>query len=152
MHSIATNINSAAQNSAKIYLLILPQLSQSLLERERDFERIYSVTFEICREQTVRSHAQENRFKLGQHLDIGQKFFYKNHRQDLSKSEKLQQRQLGAFTITTGITNTTYQIQDDNDPTSTKTVHRNHFVEYYPKEENLPRMIEEYVPMNRRHE
>ena len=44
------------------------------------------------------------------------------------------------------ITNTTYQIQDDKDPTILKTVHRNHLVEYYPKEESLPPMIEEYVP------
>ena len=29
-------------------------------------------------------------------------------------------------------------------------MHRNHLVEYYPKEETLPPMIEEYVPMDRR--
>ena len=28
-------------------------------------------------------------------------------------------------------------------------MHRNHLVEYYPKEETLPPMIEEYVPMDR---
>ena len=39
-----------------------------------------------------------------------------------------------------GVTNTTYQIQDDKDPTILKTVHRNHLVEYYPKEETLPPM------------
>ena len=47
------------------------------------------------------------------------------------------------------MTNTTYQIQDDKDPTILKTVHRNHLVEYYPKEETLPPMIAEYVPMDR---
>ena len=31
-------------------------------------------------------------------------------------------------------------------------MHRNHLVEYYPKEETLPPMIEEYVPMNKRHD
>ena len=84
--------------------------------------------------------------KLGHHLDIGQKVLYENHRQDLSKSQKLQQRRLGPFTVTKRITNTTYQIQDDKDPTILKTVHRNHLVEYYPKEESLPPVIEEYVP------
>ena len=116
------------------------------MERERDFKRIYSATFERCREQTARSHAYRNRFKLGHHLDIGQKVLYENHRQDLLKSQKLQQRRLGPFTVTKRITNTTYQIQDDKDPTIFKTVHRNHLVEYYPKEESLPPMIEEYVP------
>ena len=110
--------------------LLKIQLSQALLERERDFKRIYSATFERCREQTARSHAYCNRFKLGHHLDIGQKVWYENHRQDLSKSQKLQQRRLGPFTVTTRITNTTYQIQDDKDPTILKTVHRNHLVEY----------------------
>ena len=119
------------------------------MERERDFTRIYSATFERCREQTARSHAYRNRFKLGHHFDIGQKILYENHRQDLSKSQELQQRRLGPFTVTKRITNTTYQIQDDKDPTLFRTVHQNHLVEYYPKEESLPPMIEEYVPSDR---
>ena len=130
--------------------LLRPKLSHALLEWERDFKRIYSATFEKCREQTARSHAYRNRFKLGQHLEIGQKVLYENHRQDLSKSQKLQQRRFGPFTATKRVTNTTYQIQDDNDLTILKTVHRNHLVEHYPKEETLPPMIEEYVPLDRR--
>ena len=141
--------HSHSENNMKNQLqdgLLKPQLSQALLERERDFKRIYSATCERCREQTTRSHAYRNRFKLGHHLDIGQKVLYENHRQDLSKSQKLQQRRLGPFTVTKRITITTYQIQNDKDPTTLKTVHRNHLVEYYPKEESLPPMIEEYVP------
>ena len=87
--------------------------------------------------------------KLGQHLKIGQKVLYENHRQDLSKSQKLQQRRLGPFTVTKRVTNTTYQIEDDKDHTILKTVHRNHLVEYYPKEETLSPEIEEYVPNDR---
>ena len=87
---------------------------------------------------------------MGQHLEIGQKVLYENHRQEFSKSQKLQQRRLGPFTVTKRVTNTNYQIQYDKDPTIFKTVHRNHLVKYYPKEETLPPMIEEYVPMYRR--
>ena len=136
--------HSHSENNLKKQLLdnlLRPQISHVLLERECDFKRIYSATFERCREQTARSHAYRNRFKLGQHLEIGQKVLYENHRQDLSKSPKLQR-----------VTNTSYQIQDDKDPTIFKTVHLNHLVEYYPKEETLPPMIEEYVPMDRRHD
>ena len=50
--------------------------------------------------------------------------------------------------MTKRVTNKTYQIQDDKDPTIPKTVHPNHPVEYYPKEETLPPMIEKYVPMD----
>ena len=147
--------HSHSENNLKSQVLdnlLRQQLSHALLERECDFKRIYSATFQRCREQTARSRANRNRFRLGQHLEIGQKVLYENHRQDLSKSQKLQQRRLGPFTVTKRVTNTTYQIQDDKDPTILKTVHRNHLVEYYPKEETLPPMIEEYVPMDRHHD
>ena len=75
-----------------IQKLLRPQLSQALLDRERDFKRFYFSLFERCREQTACSHAYRNIFKLGHHLDIVQKVLYENHRQDLSKSQKLQQR------------------------------------------------------------
>ena len=126
--------------------LLKPQLPQALLERERDFRRKNSAMFERCRELRARSHAYRNRFKLGHHLDNGRKLLYENHRQYLSKSQKLQQRRLGPFTVTKSITITTFQIQDDKDPTILKTVHGNHLADYYPKEESLPPMSEEYVP------
>ena len=127
-------------------ILLQPQLSQALLERERTFKQICSSTFERCRAQTARSHAYRNRFRLGHHLAVGQKVHHEKNKQDLTQSQKIQRRTLGIFTVTKSITNKTYQIQDDKDPAITKTVHRNHLVENYPKEESLPAMIEEYVP------
>ena len=97
--------------------LFRPQLSQVRLERGRDFKRIYSATFEKFREQTARSHESRNRFKLGHHLEFGQEVLYENHRKDLSKSQKLQQRRLGPFAVTKRVTSTIYQVQDDHDPT-----------------------------------
>ena len=85
-------------------------------------------------------------------MDIGQRVLYENHLQDLSKNQKLQHRRLGPFTVTKRVTSTTDQIQDDKDPSVIKTVHRNHLVEYYTKEESLPAMIEEYVPHDQRHD
>ena len=110
--------------------LLRPKLSHTLLERKRDFKKIHSATFERCREQTARSHAYRNRFKRGHYLEIGQKVFYENPRQDFSKGQKLQQRQLRPFTVTKRVTNTTYQVHDDRDPTILQIVHRNHLVEY----------------------
>ena len=132
--------------------MLQPQLSQALLERERTFKQIYSSTFERCRKQTARSHACRNRFKLGHHLEIGQKVLYENDKEDLTRSQKLQQRKLGHFTVTKRITSTTYQIPDDKDPAVIKTVHRNHLLEYYPKEGSLPAMIEEYVPSDQQND
>ena len=59
---------------------------------------------------------------------------------------------MGPFTVTKRETSTTYQIPDDKDQYKTKTVHRNHLVEFYPKEESLQAMIEEYVPHDQRHD
>ena len=126
--------------------LLQPQLSEALLQRERTFKQIYSSTFERYREHAGRSHAYRNRFKLGHHLELGQRVLYENHKQDITRSQKLQQRRIAPFTNTKRITNTTYQIQDDKDPTVIKTVHRNHFVEYHPEEGSLPAKIDEYVP------
>ena len=143
--------HSHSENSLRNELLVnllQPQLSQALLDRERTFKQIYSSTFEQCREQTARSHAYRNRFRLGHYLEIGQKVLYENYKQDLTRSQKLQQRKFGPFTVTKRITNTIYRIQDDKDPTVIKSVHRNHLVEYYPKEGSLPAMREEYVSSN----
>ena len=141
--------HSHSKNSLKNEMLdnlLQPQLSQALLKKEPTFKQVYSSTFERCWEETAPSHAYRNRFKLGHHLEVGQKVLYENHKQDLTRYQKLQQRKLGAFTVTKRITNTTYQIQDNEDPTTIKTVHWNHLVEYYPREGSLPAMIEEYVP------
>ena len=46
--------------------------------------------------------------------------------------------------------NTTFQIQDDNDPTAAKTEHHIHLVDNYPEKETLRPMIEKYVPLGRR--
>ena len=109
---------SQSENNLKNQLLVnllKPQLSQAPLERERDFKRIYSATFERCREQTAQSHPYRNRFKIEHHPGFGQKVLYENHRQDFFKSQKLQQNRLGPFTVTKRITSTTYQIQDEED-------------------------------------
>ena len=85
---------------------------------------------------------------MGHHLEIGRKVLYEDHKQHLTRSQKLQQQRLGPFTVTRRITNATYRIQDDRDPTVIKTVHRNHLVEYYPKKGSLPAMIEKNVPFD----
>ena len=67
---------SHSENNLKIQLLdnlLRPQISHALLEREGDFKRIYSATYESCPEQTARSHTYRSRYKLGQHLEIGRK-------------------------------------------------------------------------------
>ena len=47
------------------------------------------------------------------------------------------------------ITNTTYDIREDANPDNVKTTHRNHLIEYFPKEERLPPLITNYVVISR---
>ena len=72
--------HSHSENTMKNQLLdnlLHPQLSHVLLERERDFKRISSATFKRCREQTARSHAYRNRFKLDTTLNSDKNFSMK---------------------------------------------------------------------------
>ena len=72
--------HSHCENSVKNAFmdnLLQPQLYQALLERERTSKQIFSSTFERCREQTTRSHAYRDRFKLRHHLAINRKYFAK---------------------------------------------------------------------------
>ena len=87
--------------------LLRPQRSDELIARENDFKRIYSSTYQRCRQITSKAHEYWNRFKLGRPINIGQKVFLENHTLDLSRSQKLKQLRVGPFTVTKQITNTT---------------------------------------------
>ena len=71
--------------------------------------------------------------------------FLENHTADLSRSQKLKQLRVGPFTVTKQITNTTYEFQEDANPDNIKVTHRNHLIEYFPKEERLPPLITNYA-------
>ena len=75
--------------------------------------------------------------------------FSENHAQDFTRSQKLKQPRVGLFTVTKQITNTTYEIREDANPDNIKTTHRNHLIEYSPKEERLPPFITNYAVISR---
>ena len=126
-----------------------PQLSDELLERDNELKRIYSSTYQRCRQITSKAHEHRNRFKLGRLLSTGQKVFLENQAQDLTKSQKLKQLRVGPFTVTKQITNTTYETREDANPDNVKTKHRNHLIEYFPKEEQLPPLSTNYAVVSR---
>ena len=138
--------NSLPNNS--LNRLLRPQLSDELLKRENEFKRIYSSTYQRCRQITSKAHEHRNRFKLGRPISTGQKVFLENHAQDLTRSQKLKQLRFGPFTVTKQITNTTYEIREDANPDKVKTTHRNHLIEYFPKE-RLPPLITNHAVISR---
>ena len=125
-----------------------PQLSDELMKRENEFKRIYSSTYQQCRQITSKAHEHRNRYKLGQ-PSVGQKVFLENHAQDVTKSQKLKQLQVGPFTVIKQITETTYEIREDANPNNIKFTHRKHVIHYFSKEERLPPLITNYVVISR---
>ena len=139
--------NSLPNNS--LNRLLRPQLSDKLLEQENDFKRIYSSTYQKCRQITSKAHEHRNWFKLGRPSSTGRKAFLENHAQELKKSQKVKQLRVGPLTKTKQITNTTYKIRKDTNPDNIKTTHRNHLIEYFPKEERLLPLITSYAVISR---
>ena len=70
---IHIHINNPPINS--LHHQLRPQLSDELLKRENEFERIYSSTYQGCHQITSKAHEHRNRFKLGRAISTGQKGF-----------------------------------------------------------------------------
>ena len=101
--------------------LLRPQPSDELLKRENEVKRIYSSTYQRCRQITSKAHEHRNRFTRGRRISTGQKVFLENHAQDLRKSQKLKQLRIRPFALTKQITNTTYEIRQDANPSKLRT-------------------------------
>ena len=52
------------------------------------------------------------------------------------------------LSLTKPITNVNYEIIFDEDNSVKDVVHRNHPIEYYPKEKTLPKLISNYCPLD----
>ena len=129
--------------------LLRPQLSDELLKRENEFERTSASTYQRCSPITSKTNEHRNRCKLGKPISTGQKVFLEDHAQDLTRSQKVKQLRIGPFTVAKQIANTTYEIREDANPDNVKTTHRNHLIEYFPKEERLPPLITNYAVIPR---
>ena len=115
-----------------------------MLKQENTFKTIYSNIYTKCRQTTNKAHKKRNRFKLGKPISEDRKVLLENPSKGLLKFKKLQELLSGPFTEQRMFTNTTYEIQHDKS-NEKKTVHRNHIVPYYPKEEKIQELFENYV-------
>ena len=65
--------NSLSKNCSN--RLLRPQLCDEQLTRENEFKRIYSSTYQKCRQITSKEHQHRNQFTLGRPISSGQKSF-----------------------------------------------------------------------------
>ena len=79
---------------------------------------------------------------MGKQIKIGRKVLLENHAKGLLKSKKLLELRSGPYTVTKQITNNTYKIVHDSTEQK-KVVHRNHLVEYFPKEQEIDKLVQD---------
>ena len=118
-------------------------MSSTILQGENEFKNMYSKTYTRRRLITNKAHEYRNRFNLGKPIKIGRKVLLENHAKGLLKSKKLLELRSGLYTVTKQITNTTYEIVHDSTEQK-KVVHRNHLVEYFPKEQEIDKLVQDY--------
>ena len=115
----------------------------TILKRQNEFINIYNRTLSRCRQITNKAHDYRNRFELGKKIKIGREALLKNHAKGLLKSKKLLELRSGPYTVAKQITNTTYEIVH-NSTEQKQVVHRNQVAEYFPKEEELEKLVQDY--------
>ena len=72
-----------------------------------------------------------------------------NHNVPFGKSQKLCDLRSGPYIVTQVITKVNYENALDADPTRTQVVHRNHLVEHFPPDHELPNLLSNYEkPLN----
>ena len=82
-------------------------------------------------------------------MQIGQKKLLENQHVPFGESQKLCQLRIGPYRMTKGFTEDIFENPLDADPTSTQVVNRNHLVEYFPPDNELPNFLSNYVkPFN----
>ena len=80
---------------------------------------------------------------MGKPNKIGRKVLLENHAKGLLKSKKQLELTSGPYTVTKQITNTKNETFHDSTDQK-KVVHRNHLVEYFPKEQEIDKLVLDY--------
>ena len=135
-----THVNEETSHSC-IDNLLASKSSMDLLNRETQFKNIYR---KVYRKVNHRSLSYRNKYKLAKPLRVGQKVLLESHNVPFGKSQKLCELRSGAYIVTKVITKINYEIALDADPTRTQVVHRNHLVEYFPPDNELPNLLSNY--------
>ena len=115
-----------------------------LLNHETQFKNIYRKVYRKVREDNHRSLSYRNKYKLAKPLRVGQKVLLENRNIPFGKTQKLCELRNGPFIMTKIITKVNYEIALDADPTGTQVVRRNHLVDIFPRDNELPNLFCNY--------
>ena len=98
----------------------------------------------MSRETTDKANEYRNKQKLGKELQVGQKVLRENFTKELNKSKKLSSVRSGPYRVLRKITKATFEIEIDENPGRSLNSHRNHLIEYFPRDATVPSMIMDY--------
>ena len=115
-----------------------------LLNRETQLKNIYRKVYRKVRDTNHRSLSYRNKYRLAKPLRVRQKVLLENHDVPFGKSQKLCELRSGPYIVTEVITKFIYDSAVDADPTRTQVVYRNHLVEYFPRDKELPNLLSLY--------
>ena len=89
---------------------------------------------------TNKAHTFQNQLKLEWPIKKGTKVSLENKPNTLLKSQKLLSLRSGPYTVIKKITENMYGIQEAF-TNKKKVVHRNHIIEYFPTEQQMPKLL-----------
>ena len=138
-----SHVNKKTSHSC-IDNLLAPKSSMDLPNRGTQFKNIYRNEYRRVPVANHRFLYYRNKYKLAKPLRTGQKVLLENHNVPFGKSQKLCELRCGQYIVTKVITKVFHEIVLDADPTVTQVVHRNHLVEYSPRENELPNLLSNY--------
>ena len=131
-----THVNKETSPSC-IDNLLASKSSMDLLNRETQLMNLYRKVYRKVREANHRPLTYRNKYKLAKPLRVGQKVLLENHNGPFGNSKKLCEIRSVPYLVTKVNTEANYDIALDADPTRTQVVHRNHLVEYFPRDNEL---------------
>ena len=138
-----THVNKETSYSC-IDNLLSPRSSKDLVNRETQFKNVHRKVYRNVREANHRSLSYRNKYKLAKPLRVGQKVLLQNHNVTFGKSQKLCELRSGPYIVTEVITNVYHEIALDADQAGTQVVHGNHLVEYFPRDNELLKLLSDY--------
>ena len=115
-----------------------------LLNGAAQFKNIYRNVCRKVREANHRSLSYRNENKLAKPLRVGRKVLLENHNVRFGKTQKFCELRSGLYMVTKVITKVNYEVALDADPTRNQVIHRNHLVDYFPHDNELPNLLSNY--------
>ena len=133
-------------NHPKIAKLQKGTFEKLFLDKDRHYNETYQTMIKILQNRKKLTDEMNRRFRTAKPLERNTFVLVINQQQVDGVSKKLLPLKTGPHLITDEPTETTYNLKDNNNEHIT--IHRNHIVPYYPKEQHIKLELQNYLLTN----